>query len=82
MRDETERPEGLEAGTLALVGHDRARIVATASRLLDDPSEYSRMARAANPYGDGYAAERIVGWLLARLRGSAYPAAFATDARS
>jgi UDP-N-acetylglucosamine 2-epimerase (non-hydrolysing) len=82
MRDETERPEGLEAGTLTLVGHDRARIVASASRLLDDPAEYARMGRAANPYGDGHAAERIVGWLLARLRGSAYPAAFATDARS
>ncbi|HEY5258160.1 MAG TPA: UDP-N-acetylglucosamine 2-epimerase (non-hydrolyzing) [Candidatus Baltobacteraceae bacterium] len=76
MREETERPEGLEAGTLELVGHDRAKIVAAAARLLSDPSAYAKMARAANPYGDGRAAERIVGWLLARLRGGTYPEPF------
>ncbi len=73
MREETERPEGLEAGTLELVGHDRAKIVDAAARLLAEPAEYARMARAANPYGDGLASDRIVLWLLARLRGGAYP---------
>jgi len=76
MREETERPEGLDAGTLELVGHDRAAIIAAANRLLSDPDAYARMARAANPYGDGRAAPRIVAWLLARLRGGVYPAAF------
>jgi UDP-N-acetylglucosamine 2-epimerase (non-hydrolysing) len=73
MREETERPEGLAAGTLELVGHDRPAIVAAAVRLLTDPAAYARMARAANPYGDGRASERIVAWLLARLRGGPYP---------
>jgi UDP-N-acetylglucosamine 2-epimerase (non-hydrolysing) len=76
MRDETERPEGVDAGTLELVGHDRARIVETAKRLLDDRAYFDRMARAVNPYGDGHAAERIVAWLLARLRGGEYPQPF------
>ncbi|MGZ3498255.1 MAG: non-hydrolyzing UDP-N-acetylglucosamine 2-epimerase [Vulcanimicrobiaceae bacterium] len=78
MRDETERPEGLEAGTLELVGHRRARIVDAAVRLLTDRAEYERMARSNNPYGDGHASERIVGWLLARLRDGAYPSPFET----
>jgi len=77
MREETERPEGLTAGTLELVGHDRWRIVEAASRLLTDPAAYARMAQAANPYGDGHAAERIAAWLLARLRQGAYPQPFA-----
>jgi UDP-N-acetylglucosamine 2-epimerase len=76
MREETERPEGLEAGTLELVGHRRGRIVEAAQRLLTDDAHYARMARAVNPYGDGHASERIAGWLLARLRGGAYPAPF------
>ncbi len=76
MRDETERPEGLEAGTLELVGSDRARIVAAAARLLGDEREYARMSRADNPYGDGHASQRIVAWLLARLRSGDYPAPF------
>ncbi|MEO9170634.1 MAG: UDP-N-acetylglucosamine 2-epimerase (non-hydrolyzing) [Candidatus Baltobacteraceae bacterium] len=76
MRDETERPEGLEAGTLELVGHERARIVSAARRLLANEAEYARMSRAANPYGDGHAAARIVAWLLARLRGGEYPEPF------
>ncbi|MGA8532954.1 MAG: UDP-N-acetylglucosamine 2-epimerase (non-hydrolyzing), partial [Candidatus Tumulicola sp.] len=62
MREETERPEGLEAGTLELVGHRRERIVGAAGRLLTDPAHYARMARAANPYGDGHSAGRIVAW--------------------
>ncbi len=76
MRDETERPEGLEAGTLELVGHDRAKIVGAAVRLLEDPVAFARMARAANPYGDGKASERIVAWLLARLRDGIAPEPF------
>ncbi len=76
MREETERPEGLEAGTLELVGHERKAIVAAATRLLGSDTEFARMARATNPYGDGRAAGRIVNWLLARLRGGAYPEAF------
>lgn len=76
MREETERPEGLEAGTLALVGHRRERIVAEAAALLTDQARYAAMARAVNPYGDGRAAERIVAWLAARLRGGPYPRSF------
>ena len=59
MRDTTERPEGIAAGTALLVGADENRIVQEASRLLDDPGAYDAMARAHNPYGDGQAAERI-----------------------
>lgn len=63
FREVTERPEAVASGNVRLVGTDPERIVSEASRLLDDPSEYQRMARAANPYGDGHAAERIVGTL-------------------
>lgn len=59
LRDKTERPEAVEAGTVKLVGTDRELIVREAVRLLDDPSEYSRMARLHNPYGDGRASGRI-----------------------
>ncbi len=78
MREETERPEGLEAGTLELVGHSKEKILAAATRLLGDEAEYARMARATNPYGDGHAATRIVAWLLARLRQAPYPEPFGT----
>ncbi|HEY9142998.1 MAG TPA: UDP-N-acetylglucosamine 2-epimerase (non-hydrolyzing) [Arenimonas sp.] len=61
MRDTTERPEAVDAGTVRLVGTDRARIVAEASRLLDDANAHAAMARAHNPYGDGHAATRIAG---------------------
>jgi UDP-N-acetylglucosamine 2-epimerase (non-hydrolysing) len=81
MRDETERPEGIEAGTLELVGPHRAAIVAATRRLLEDEVAYARMSRANNPYGDGRAAERIVAWLLGRLRGGPYPAEFAALSR-
>lgn len=64
MRETTERPEGIEAGTLKLVGTDTDRIVSEAAQLLDDPSAYAEMAKAANPFGDGHAAERIVDALL------------------
>jgi UDP-N-acetylglucosamine 2-epimerase (non-hydrolysing) len=76
MREETERPEGLTAGTLELVGHDFERIVAAASRLLGDPAAYARMAQAVNPYGDGRAAPRIAQWLVARCAGGPYPQPF------
>ncbi len=76
MRDETERPEGLEAGTLELVGPHRKKILEASRRLLSDEAEYARMARAANPYGDGHASARIVAWLLARLRDGAFPEPF------
>jgi len=64
MRETTERPEGIEAGILKLVGTETRRIVQEAKRLLDDPSEYAKMAKAANPYGDGHAAERIINALI------------------
>ena len=64
LREVTERPEGVRAGTVKLVGTDTARIVAEASRLLDDPKAHAAMAQAVNPYGDGHAAERIVAALL------------------
>jgi UDP-N-acetylglucosamine 2-epimerase (non-hydrolysing) len=60
MRDTTERPEAVEAGTVMLVGTDEERIVTEADTLLDDPSAYRRMSAAHNPYGDGHAAGRIV----------------------
>lgn len=64
LREVTERPEAVEAGTVHVVGANRARIVEWTRRLLDNPAEYSKMARAVNPYGDGHAAKRIVGALL------------------
>lgn len=60
LRETTERPEGVEAGTLKLVGTETAKITEEANHLLDDASAYAQMAKAANPYGDGHAAERIV----------------------
>lgn len=59
MRDTTERPEGVEAGTLKLVGTSEKTIYEWFTKLLDDPNEYAKMAHAANPYGDGHACERI-----------------------
>jgi UDP-N-acetylglucosamine 2-epimerase (non-hydrolysing) len=64
LRETTERPEGVEAGSLKLVGTETKHIVQEAKRLLDDESEYAKMANASNPYGDGHAAERIVEALL------------------
>lgn len=59
MRDTTERPEGIAAGTLKLVGTDEETIYNEFKRLVDDESAYEAMAHAANPYGDGHASERI-----------------------
>jgi UDP-N-acetylglucosamine 2-epimerase (non-hydrolysing) len=66
LRDTTERPEGVEAGTAVVVGTDRGRIVETAARLLSSREEYHRMASAVSPYGDGRASERIVAALEQR----------------
>lgn len=60
LRETTERPEGVEAGTLKLVGTATSRIVEEAKRLLEDESAYAKMSQAANPYGDGHAAEKIL----------------------
>ncbi len=59
MRDTTERPEGVDAGTCRLVGTDPARILSEAAVLLDDRDEYTRRSQLANPYGDGQASQRI-----------------------
>jgi len=64
MRALTERPEGVQAGILRLVGTDEARIVTEANRLLDDEAAHAAMSGAPNPFGDGHAAERIVDALL------------------
>ncbi len=60
LRDVTERPEGVAAGTLKLVGTETRRIVEEAQRLLDHPAAYAKMSKAVNPYGDGHAAEKII----------------------
>ena len=59
MRDTTERPEGIEAGTLKLVGTEEETIYNEFSRLLSDKDEYEKMSKASNPYGDGFASKRI-----------------------
>jgi UDP-N-acetylglucosamine 2-epimerase (non-hydrolysing) len=68
MREVTERPEAIEAGTARLVGTDRERIIEQTRMLLENPSEYESMAKSVNPYGDGHAAERIVEALLEASR--------------
>jgi len=67
MRDTTERPEAVDAGTVRLVGTDDARIIAELERLLDDAHEYARMSEAHNPYGDGMACGRIAEAIAATL---------------
>ncbi|HLJ83264.1 MAG TPA: UDP-N-acetylglucosamine 2-epimerase (non-hydrolyzing) [Candidatus Eremiobacteraceae bacterium] len=69
LRRVTERPEGVAAGTLRLVGTDEALVTKTLNDLLDDRAAYDAMARASNPYGDGKAADRIARALLAHYRG-------------
>src|SRR5690606_34352582 len=66
MRNTTERPEAVDAGTVRLVGTDAARIIEHANQLLDDQDAYQSMARAHNPYGDGKASSRIADVLAAR----------------
>src|ERR1017187_8899350 len=67
LRDKTERPEAVLAGTARLVGTDEVRIVEEATRLLNDPADYHQMARSHNPYGDGRASERIADVLAGRV---------------
>lgn len=64
MRDTTERPEALAAGTVKLVGTNRKLIVDNVSRLLNDSFEYNKMSRSVNPYGDGHACQRIIDFIL------------------
>jgi UDP-N-acetylglucosamine 2-epimerase (non-hydrolysing) len=64
LREKTERPEGVTAGVLKLVGTDTEMIINETSRLLDDPTAWAKKAHAANPFGDGHAAERIVQAIL------------------
>ncbi len=68
LRDVTERPEGVAAGTLKLVGTVTRHIVEEAERLLDHPAAYAEMAKAVNPYGDGHAAEKIIQVLVGHER--------------
>ena len=63
MRDTTERPEALKAGTVRLVGTNYDKIVDEVSALLDNEAYYEKMSKAVNPYGDGLACERIVSFL-------------------
>jgi UDP-N-acetylglucosamine 2-epimerase (non-hydrolysing) len=60
MRDVTERPEGIEAGTARLVGTDEKTIFEGVAELLTNPAAYQAMAQAVNPYGDGFAGQRIL----------------------
>jgi UDP-N-acetylglucosamine 2-epimerase (non-hydrolysing) len=68
LREKTERPEAVTAGTVKLVGTDERQIVTEAARLLDDQAEYARMTRVHNPYGDGHACERIAEVLAEAMR--------------
>lgn len=63
MRDTTERPEALSAGTVKLVGTNYDKIVNEVCTLLDNEMEYEKMSKAVNPYGDGLACSRIVNYL-------------------
>ena len=67
MRDTTERPEGVEAGTLKLVGTQEQTIYSELQSLLQDEKAYHAMSRASNPYGDGFACRRIADILETRL---------------
>ena len=60
MRDVTERPEAVDAGTVRLVGANRERIIANVSELIENETSYKQMSRAHNPYGDGKACSRII----------------------
>ncbi|HJR90765.1 MAG TPA: UDP-N-acetylglucosamine 2-epimerase (non-hydrolyzing) [Aeromicrobium sp.] len=76
LRDTTERPEGVEAGTVKIVGTDRQTVTEEAERLLTDPDAYAAMANAVNPYGDGKAARRSVEAIQALLVGGKGPEEF------
>jgi UDP-N-acetylglucosamine 2-epimerase (non-hydrolysing) len=67
MRDTTERPEGIAAGTLKLVGCDENVIYSSFKELLEDKNVYDKMSKASNPYGDGFACKRIADILIEKL---------------
>ena len=69
LRNVTERPEGVEAGTLKLVGSRRETIVVAAQELLESEHAYNKMARAVNPFGDGRASDRIVQAIIDYFQG-------------
>jgi UDP-N-acetylglucosamine 2-epimerase (non-hydrolysing) len=67
MRDNTERPEGIDASTARLVGTNTREIKSSVELLLNNQSEYDKMAKAVNPYGDGKASEKIYDFVLHQL---------------
>ncbi|VWX35544.1 non-hydrolyzing UDP-N-acetylglucosamine 2-epimerase [Exiguobacterium oxidotolerans] len=79
LRDTTERPEGVKAGTLKLAGTDEKTIYRMASELLEDEAAYAKMAHASNPYGDGHASERIAAAILAHFNQGEAPEPFHAD---
>ncbi len=79
MRENTERPEAVEAGTVRLIGTDERRIVTEVTTLLDDANAYRAMANAVNPYGDGVAASRCLAAIRHVLAGTPRPAEFAAQ---
>ncbi len=81
LRDATERPEGVKAGTVRLVGTDRETIIGSVSELLSNPAEYQRMSEAVNPYGDGKACDRILQALESIAGRAAPPEPFAPASR-
>jgi UDP-N-acetylglucosamine 2-epimerase (non-hydrolysing) len=81
MRDNTERPEAVDAGTVRLVGTDEATIVQEVDRLLHDPAWYASMSGAVNPYGDGHASERVRSAVLAHFGLGARSPDFTSDVR-
>ena len=68
LRDTTERPEGIKAGTLKLVGTDEETIYQEVKKLLIDKNSYQKMSHATNPYGDGHASKRIVDAIIEKLK--------------
>ena len=68
LRDTTERPEGIEAGTLKLAGTSEDKIYELTKELLSNDEEYKKMSNANNPYGDGFASKRIVDILVKKLK--------------
>jgi UDP-N-acetylglucosamine 2-epimerase (non-hydrolysing) len=68
MRDTTERPESIEAGTVTLVGSNKEKIIHAVDKLLTDKNSYNKMAKAHNPYGDGYASNRIRKYIKEKIK--------------
>ena len=68
LRDTTERPEGIKAGTLKLIGTDEKKVYKEIKKLLDDKSEYEKMSKANNPYGDGFASKKIVDEIINKYK--------------